>query len=117
MFTFPIRPIHDGVFVDIVDRDVTQKDLGNGKVLHLIADDDFGFHNPMSGATHPGIRPRWARVLAVGPEAEGIVNAGDLVLCDYGKWRRGFSLGRDGLNTVKVWWICVKDISVVSEGK
>jgi hypothetical protein len=98
--------------VDIIDRDNTQKQLGNGKVLHLIADDTFGPHNPMSGEQHSGIRPRWARVLAVGPEVDQIA-PGDLVLCDYGKWSRGIPLGRDGLELVRFWRIRVGDILLV----
>ncbi len=111
---FPITPTHDGVIVDIVDRDVTQKKLANGKVLHLISDDTFGAHDPTSGTTHSGIRPRWARVLAVGPKTHGEVVPGDLVLCDYGKWSRGFPLGRDGLEIVRVWRIKVTDISLIA---
>jgi len=111
---FPITPTHDGVIVDIVDRDVTQKQLANGRVLHLLPDDTFGAHNPTSGITHSGIRPRWARVLAVGPEVQGEVAVGDLVLCDYGKWSRGFPLGRDGLEIVRIWRIKVTDISLIA---
>lgn len=111
----PIRPTHDGIFIDIVDRDVTHKDLGNGKVLHLLADDNFGSaHNPMMGK-HPGQRPRWARVWAVGPEADDVVQPGDLVLCDELKWGRKISLGRIGLTTVYFWRIAAGDIMVVDE--
>ena len=110
---FPIHPTHDGVIVDIIDRDVTQKNLGDGKVLHLIADDSFGSHNPVTGGQHSGIRPRWARVLAVGPDVYDRVQIGDLVLCDYGKWSRGFPLGRDGLEVVRVWRIKVTDLLLV----
>lgn len=111
----PLRPTHDGVFIDIVDRDVTTKDLGGGKVLHLLADDGFsGPHNPMA-QKHPGIRPRWARVLGVGPDVhEDDVTLGDLVLCDTLKWGRGFSLGRDGLQRVQIWRINVSDILLVN---
>jgi hypothetical protein len=111
----PVRPTHDGVFIDIVDRSVTQKDLGGGKVLHLISDDSFeGPHNTMSH-THPGIRPRWARVLGVGPDVnEDDVKVGDLVLCDTLKWGRKFPLGRDGLEIVYMWRISVGDILMVN---
>ena len=117
MTVLPIRPRHDFLFIDIIDRDVTTKDLGNGKVLHLIADDSFGPdrpHNPIN-ARHPGVRPRWARVLMIGPEAEGDVEPGDLVLCDTLKWGHGIPLGRCGLNMVYFWWINVKDILVVDD--
>lgn len=108
----PLRPTHDGIIIDIVDRDVTQKDLGGGKVLHLISDDSFGerLHNSMAH-THPGIRPRWARVLAVGPEVhDDDVQIGDLVLCDTLKWGRKFPLGRDYGQVIYIWRIEVKHI-------
>lgn len=108
----PLRPTHDGVLIDIVDRDITQKDLGGGKVLHLISDDSFSerVHNSMQHQ-HPGIRPRWARVLAVGPDVqEDDLKLGDLVLCDTLKWGRKFPLGRDGQEIVYLWRIGVKDI-------
>lgn len=115
MSLLPVRPTHDFLFIDIIDRDVTMKDLGNGKVLHLLSDDSFGPsgpHNSMN-ASHPGIRPRWARVLAVGPEAEGDVEIGQKVLCDTLKWGHGIPLGRDGLKQVNFWRINVNDILVV----
>lgn len=107
----PLKPTHDGVFIDIVDRDVTQKDLGGGKVLHLLSDDAFtGPHNAMA-QKHPGIRPRWARVLGLGPDVHGDdVKVGDLVLCDTMKWGRKFPLGRDGNEVVYLWRIKVSDI-------
>lgn len=106
----PLRPTHDGVIIDIVDRNVTQKDLGDGKVLHLISDDSFveRVHNAMDHK-HPGIRPRWARVLAVGPDTTE-VQPGDLVLCDTLKWGRKFPLGRDNGQVVFIWRIEEKNI-------
>lgn len=108
----PVRPTHDSVFVDIIDRDNTLKQLGNGKVLHLLSDDSFGLHDPTSGEKHSGIRPRWARVLELGPEVYEVA-PGDLVLCDYGKWSRGIPLGRDGLAVVRFWRIQVSDILLI----
>ncbi len=113
----PVKPMHDGVFIDIVDRNITQKDLGDGKVLHLIADDSFaGPYDPVGGGRHSGIRPRWARVLAIGPEVVD-VQIGDLVLCDTLKWGRKVPLGRDGQEVVYFWNIKVTDILVVSDEK
>jgi hypothetical protein len=112
----PLKPTHDGVIIDIIDRDITQKDLGGGKVLHLIADDTFeGPHNSMAH-THPGIRPRWARVLAVGPDVHADdVRIGDLVLCDTLKWGRKFPLGRDNGQVVHIWRIEAKNILGVNQ--
>ncbi len=110
----PVKPTHDGVFIDIVDRNITQKDLGAGKVLHLIADDSLsGPHDPISGK-HPGNRSRWARVLEIGPDVDE-VRVGDLVLCEALKWSRRIPLGRDGLEHVYFWNIKVVDILMVDE--
>lgn len=112
---FPVRPMYNGVFIDIIDRDITTKDLGNGKVLHLLNDDAFtGPHDPMT-STHPGIRPRWARVLAIGPKCDGSVKLGDLVLCDTLKWSRKIPLGRDGQTVVYFWSIKEEDIIMVDD--
>jgi hypothetical protein len=113
---FSVRPIHDFVFIDIIDRNVTTKDLGGGKVIHLLSDDTFGTgpHDSMH-SRHPGIRPRWARVIAVGPEAEDDVEVGDLILCDTLKWGHGIPLGRDQLRQVQFWRINVKDILLVDK--
>src|SRR5258708_2612002 len=103
----PVRPTHAGVIIDIIDRNVTQKDLGGGKILHLLSDDSFveRVHNSMEHK-HPGIRPRWARVLAVGPDVEDDdVKIGDLILCDTLKWGRKFPLGRDNGQIIYIWRI------------
>jgi hypothetical protein len=114
----PVRPTHDFLFIDIVDREVTTKDLGNGKVLHLLPDDTFGPNRPHNPVTspHPGVRPRWARVLAIGPEVhKGDVHLGDLVLCDTMKWSRGIPLGRVGLAVIYFWRINVKDVFLIDD--
>jgi hypothetical protein len=113
----PVRPLHDFLYIDIVDRDVTQKDLGNGKVLHLLHDDTFSSTGPRDSIAgkHPGIRPRWARVLRVGPEVEDDVAEGDLVLCDTLKWGRAVPLGRDDLKIVNFWRINIDDILLIDE--
>ncbi len=118
MSILPVRPRHDFLFIDIIDRNVTMKDLGGGKVLHLLSDDDFGPHRPHNPteARHPGLRPRWARVLEVGPDVNADdIKPGDLVLCDTLKWTHGIPYGRLGLATVCFWRINVNDILLVDE--
>jgi len=103
--------MHNSVFVDIIDRDLTHKDLGGGKILYLISDDTFGANDPVAN-THRGIRPRWARVMATGPEVDE-VQPGDLVLCDTLKWSRRIPLGRLDNQTVYFWRITVTDILLI----
>ena len=42
-----------------------------------------------------GIRPRWARVYAVGPEQHD-VGVGQWVLVEHGRWSRGIKIIQDG---------------------
>jgi len=60
-----------------------------------------------------GIRPRWGRVYAVGPEQKD-VNVGDWVLVAHGRWTRGLDLeDENGKLTVRK--IDPKDILLVSD--
>ena len=69
-----IRALHDHVIVR--DMDFTGRQLASG--ILLLGDD---------GKTD-GIRPRWARVYAVGPEQQD-VTPGQWVLVEHGRWSRG----------------------------
>jgi hypothetical protein len=42
-----------------------------------------------------GIRPRWARVYAIGPEQQD-VGVGQWVLVEHGRWSRGVKVIKDG---------------------
>ena len=42
-----------------------------------------------------GIRPRWARVYAVGPEQRDVV-PGQWILVEHGRWSRGIEVEIDG---------------------
>lgn len=46
-----------------------------------------------------GIRPRWARVYAVGPEQKDVV-PGQWVLIEHGRWTRGFNVEIDGVEMI-----------------
>lgn len=41
-----------------------------------------------------GIKPRWAKVHAIGPEQED-VKVGDYVLIEHGRWTRGIEMERE----------------------
>lgn len=68
-----IRVRKDYILVDITDRGAKVLDSGI-----ILLDDDM---------SESGIRPRYAQVLAVGDEVEGI-NPGDFVLLDHGDWTK-----------------------------
>ena len=64
----------------------------------LVTDMEFGQRTTSKGLILPGddmeergIRPRWARVLAVGPQQKD-VQAGEWILIAHGRWTRGIDL-------------------------
>lgn len=76
-----IKPLRDSVIV--TDMDFSGRQLQSGVIL--LGDD---------GKTD-GIRPRWARVYAVGPEQQD-VSVGQWCLIEHGRWSRGLKVIKDG---------------------
>ena len=76
-----IKPLHDSIIV--TDMSFESRQLSSGIVL--LGDD---------GKTD-GIRPRWARVYAIGPEQQD-VTVGQWVLVEHGRWSRGVKVIKDG---------------------
>lgn len=72
-----LHPLHDNVLV--VDMSFEGRQLQSG--IFLLGDD---------GKTD-GIRPRWARVYAVGPEQK-TVEPGQWILIEHGRWSRGIEV-------------------------
>jgi co-chaperonin GroES (HSP10) len=75
--------------------------MGNLRVLGdkvMVTDMDFDARVTASGIILPGddmeqrgIRPRWARVIAVGPKQEDVV-VGEWVYVAHGRWTRGVDI-------------------------
>lgn len=76
-----IKPLHNSIIV--TDMSFEGRQLSSGIVL--LGDD---------GKTD-GIRPRWARVYAIGPEQRD-VRVGQWVLVEHGRWSRGLKIIRHG---------------------
>ena len=76
-----IKPLHDSIIV--TDMSFESRQLSSGIVL--LGDD---------GKTD-GIRPRWARVYAIGPEQQD-VTVGQWILVEHGRWSRGVKVIKDG---------------------
>ncbi len=76
-----IRPLHNTVIVTEMNFEGRQLQSG----IVLLGDD---------GKTD-GIRPRWARVYAIGPEQQDI-SVGQWVLIEHGRWSRGLKIIKDG---------------------
>lgn len=74
-----------------------------GKILPLrdivlVSDMDFGEQTTSSGIVITaddgkahGIKPRWAKVWAVGPEQKDVI-VGDWICIEHGRWTRGFKV-------------------------
>lgn len=76
-----IKPLHNSILVTEIDFGSRQ--LSSGVIL--LGDD---------GKTD-GIRPRWARVYAVGSEQQDI-RVNQWVLIEHGRWSRGLKVIKDG---------------------
>lgn len=70
-----IRPLHNKVLV--TDMNFGEQTSAGGIVV--MSDD----------GKSEGIKPRWARVHAVGPEHNEQYSVGDWVLIEHGRWSRG----------------------------
>lgn len=76
-----IKPLRDHIIVN--EMNFRDRKLASGIVL--LSDD---------GKTD-GIRPRWCRVYAIGPEQKDIV-VGQWVLVEHGRWTRGVHVDING---------------------
>ena len=80
-----IKPLHDSV-ID-TEMDFSDRKLASG--ILLLGDD---------GKTD-GIRPRWSKVYAVGPEQQDI-RVGQWILVEHGRWSRGLKIVKDNAEFV-----------------
>jgi len=76
-----IKPLRDNVLV--VDMDFDEQRTRSGII---ITSDDGKGH---------GVKPRWARVWAVGPDQTD-VQVGEWIYVEHGRWTRGISVEDNG---------------------
>lgn len=76
-----LSPIRDTVLV--TDMNFDEQKTASGIIIR--SDD---------GKTH-GVKPRWAKVWAVGPEQKD-VKVGEWILIEHGRWTRGVVVEEDG---------------------
>lgn len=76
-----IIPIKDGVI--ITDMEFGQETTKSGIVM------------PSTDGKSEGIKPRWGRVYAVGPDQHNI-KVGDWILVEHGRWTRGIEVEENG---------------------
>ena len=86
----------------------------------LVEEMNFGERKTRSGIILPGddgdlrgIRPRWAKVYAVGHEQEDI-KEGQYILVTHGRWTRGVDVTYEG-KTITIRRVDNKDVLLVSD--
>jgi len=89
-----IRAIHDDVLV----QDMHMGEMKTSSGIIIGSDD---------GKNH-GIKPRWGKVYAVGPDQKD-VKVGDWILIEHGRWTRKFPVEIDG-ETIELQKVEVKSI-------
>jgi hypothetical protein len=96
-----IKALHGDVLVHDMSFDGRQLNSG----IILLNDDGKGY----------GIRPRWGRVYAVGPEQTD-VRVGQWIMVAHGRWTRGLKI-EDESGELTLRKIDPKDILLISERK
>jgi len=105
-----ILPTKGRILIDIFDTGEKVIKLG-GKDFIILGDTKLESHHTTMENSHPGIRPRWAKILATSIEAEKDgLKVGDVVLCEQLRWSRKLKY-----NDVVFSMIPVEDVIVVDE--
>ncbi len=97
-----IVPIRDNVL--ITEMSFEEQKTASGIIIQ--SDD---------GKSH-GVRPRWGRVWAVGPEQKD-VKVGEWILVEHGRWTRGVTVKDDNNNEFIIRRVEVKSILASSDEK
>lgn len=94
-----IKPLRDQVFV-------TDMDFGETKTLGgiILRSDNAQAH---------GVKPRWGKVYAIGPDQED-VTVGQWILIEHGRWTRGMNID-DGNGAKLIQRVDVDCIMLVSD--
>jgi len=94
-----LKPLHDSVIVSDMHFDERISQAGI-----IIPNDDM---------KDSGIRPRWAKIYAVGPEQTEL-KVGQYILVSHGRWTRGIKItDTDGEKTVRK--VDLNDILLISD--
>lgn len=95
-----IKPLHD--YVIISDMNFGEVKLDSGLIIR--SDD----------GKSRGIRPRWGRVYAIGPNQKD-VSVGQWILVEHGRWTRGFEVEDDNGEKFTVRRVDTECILLVSD--
>ena len=75
-----IRPLHDNVM--IVDMEFEEEVTTTGIII------------PSQNGKEEGIRPRWGKVYAIGPDQKDVA-VGQWICLAHGRWSRGVTITED----------------------
>ena len=89
----------------------------------LVRDMNFGEQQTASGIVlksddgkSEGVRPRWCKVFAVGPEQQD-VKAGEWILVEHGRWTRGLEVEEDDGTKFTIWRVDPNGIMMSADEK
>lgn len=97
-----IIPIRDNVL--IVDMDFGEQKTSSGIILR--SDD----------GKSEGVKPRWGRVWAIGPEQKD-VKVGEWILVEHGRWTRGITVEDENGDEIIIRRVEVKSIMASADEK
>lgn len=94
-----LRAKHDEVIV--TDMEFKERQLQSGIILMS------------DNGKSEGIRPRWGRIIAVGPKQEQF-RVGQWILISHGRWTRGAEIELDGVEMI-IHRVDIEEILLVSD--
>lgn len=95
-----LKPLNDNVLVS--DMNFEEQKTASG----IIIKSDDG--------KSEGVRPRWGKVWAIGPEQKD-VKLGEWILVEHGRWTRGVTVEDDNGNEIVVRRVEVKSIMLSAD--
>lgn len=75
-----------------------------------------GIYIPSDDGKSEGVKPRWAKVFAIGPE-QTEVKVGEWVLLEHGRWTRGIEVEEDDGTKFTIWRADPEGIMMSSDNK
>ena len=95
-----IRAIHDDILI-------TEMDFGEERT-------QSGLYIPSQNGKVEGIKARWGKVYAVGPEQTD-VKIGEWIYVDHGRWTRGVTIEDENGNKFDIRKVDNKDVLLISD--
>lgn len=97
-----LRPIRDHVLI----TDMEFSDVRTASGIYI----------PSQDGKVTGIRPRWGKVYAIGPEQQD-VKVGDWIYVSHGRWTRGITIEDENGSEITIRRVDTNDILLSAEEK